>query len=237
MNPSGALPGLRLVTINACGLTGNKIAQLVTWLREHHFDGVIVTETKIVDDPEDLYRRIPGTGALWPGARFFHVPGSGHTGGVLVILGPNPLLESASVFNPPSSPPHDGRILRLDLTISTQEVSLLAIYAPAQPEDRDAFFSTTLLPFLPPPSASLIVGGDFNCVLSGPLDCVYTTGPPPAHNSRLIGSSSLSSSLLLPLGLLDVWRDANPNAAEFTHFSASAQSEKRRSNSRDIQIM
>ena len=66
-------------------------------------------------------------------------------------------LESVSVFNPPSSHPHDGRILRLDLTISTQEVSLLAIYAPAQPEDRDDFFSSTLLPILPPPSASLLI--------------------------------------------------------------------------------
>ena len=53
-SPAGGSQRLRLVNINACGLTGNKIAQLVTWLREHHFDGAIVTETKIVDDPEDL---------------------------------------------------------------------------------------------------------------------------------------------------------------------------------------
>ena len=183
-----------------------------------------MTETKIVDDPLDLYRRIPGTGALWPGARFFHVPGTGHTGGVLAILGPNPSISSASVFDPPTPSPHVGRILRLDLTISTHPVSLLALYAPAQPADRDEFFSSTLIPFIPAPSSSLLVCGDFNCVLSGPLDCLYTAGPPPPHNSRLIGSSALNTSLILPLGLHDVWRMANPTSVDFTHFSASARS-------------
>ena len=224
MTPPGALPGLCLVNFNICGLTGNKLAQLVTWLREHHFDGAVVTETKIVDDPADLYRRLPGTGALWPGTRFFHVPGTGHTGGVLVILGPHPSVSSATVFQPPTASPHDNRILRLDLTVSSHPVSLLALYAPAQQADRAAFFSSTLPPFLPQASTALLVGGDFNCVLSGTLDCVYPSGIPPTHNSRLTGSSALTSALILPLGLHDIWREAHPNTRDFTHFSASAQS-------------
>lgn len=89
MSAAGAQPGLRLVTINACGLSGHKLVKLVSWLRESHFDGVVVTETQIAENPEDLFRRQPGSGAIWPGAQFFHVPGTGHTGGILVILGPS----------------------------------------------------------------------------------------------------------------------------------------------------
>ena len=223
MTPPVALPGLRLVTINICGLTSYKLVKLVSWLREQHFDGAIVTETRIVDDPADLYRRHPGSGALWPGARFFHVPGTGSTGGVLAILGPHHTMTDIKPFSPPPPANHTGRILRLDLTISSRLVCLLALYAPAQSAARQPFFSSTITPFLPPPSTPLLIGGDFNCVLSL-FDCVYVGSPHPHRTNRLSSAAILTSSLMDPYGLHDVWRDANPSSSDFTHFSAFHQS-------------
>ena len=222
MNTDGAKPGLRLVTINACGLSGQKLVKLVSWSRESHFDGVIVTETHSAENPVDLFRRQPGSGAIWPGAQFFHVPGNGNTGGVLVILGPSSSLSNITQFISPNND-DSGRILRLDFSLHSHPICLLALYAPAQSAGRAEFFSHSLLPFLPPLTTPLLVVGDFNCVQSS-LDCVYPHGPPPSHNTRLIGSAALSSSLIDPFGLRDIWRQQYPSTTDFTHFSASSRS-------------
>ena len=225
MSAKGAPPGLRLATVNACGLTGSKLIKLVSWARELHLDGVVVTETKIAENPEDLFRRASGSGAIWPGAQFFYTPGTGFTGGVLVILGPSSHVTDITVFTPPDpvDPFSLSRTLRLDLSFHSHPLSLLAIYAPAQSVDRLYFFSTSILPFLPTNSSPLIVVGDFNCVPSQ-LDCVYPHGPPPTNNTRLIGYDALASTLGDPYGLQDVWRLHHPSLPDFTHFSASSRS-------------
>ena len=87
MSANSAPPGLLLVCQNVHGLTGPKLLDLLSWLREKQVDIAILTETQTALDPADLLRRQPGAGAIWPEAQFYHCSGSGHTLGICVILG------------------------------------------------------------------------------------------------------------------------------------------------------
>ena len=69
MSAIRALPGLRLDTLNVSGLSGRKLVKLISWMREQHLDGMVLTETKTAESPEDLFRREPGSepGSEGPG--------------------------------------------------------------------------------------------------------------------------------------------------------------------------
>ena len=220
MSTASAPPGLLLVSLNVRGLTGPKLLDLLSWLKEKQTDVAILTETQTVNDPADLLRRQPGAGALWPGARFFHCPGNGHTLGITFILGPTCHLTQPALF---TSLDGEGRILRLDLTFFTKSVCLVGVYGPAQIPDRAAFYQDKLRPFLPTDGRPLLVTGDFNCVLDS-LDCVYRPGVlEPTPNTRLRGSLELSA-LMQELLLHDVWRETHQGERAYTHWSTPAES-------------
>ena len=211
---------MRLVCLNVHGLTGQKLLHLLSWLQETHADGAILTETQTPSDPEDLLRHQPGAGAIWPGARFFHCPGSGHTLGITVVFGPSVLVTDVAPFVDLDS---GGRILRLDLQLCSQPICLVAVYGPTATAERGAFFEETLPQHLPADGRPLLLTGDFNCVVDV-LDCVQPpAAPPPATNTRLIGGTQLRV-LMASYQLHDVWRDAHPNLREHTHWSQLANS-------------
>ena len=215
-----APPGVLLICQNAQGLTGPKLQATLFWLREQRADIAVITETQAPGDIEDLLRRMPGAGAVWPGAQFFFCPGTGHTAGVCIILGPSCSASRPTLHVGPAG---HGRVLRLDLTLLGKSVCLVGAYGPAQPGDRQHFFSTTLRSHLPGDGRPLLLTGDLNCVLSE-LDCVYPPGHPgPAHNTRLAGAPALTE-LMADHGLVDVWRAANGASRAHTHWSAPANS-------------
>lgn len=220
MPPGRAPPGLVLVCLNVQGLTGPKLAYLLSWLKEQRVDAAVLTETKCTFSPEDLLRRQPGAGAILPGAQFFHVPGTGHSEGVCLVLGPS------LAHSDPRQVVHDvgaGRALRVDVTVQSRLVSLVGIYAPAQPAERASFFTDQLGPLLPTDGSPIVLGGDFNCVLDAE-DCVYPPGvAAPAHSSRFVGSDVLAP-LMAVHGLVDVWRQSHGTARAYTHWSAPANS-------------
>jgi exonuclease III len=220
MNLSAPRPGVLFVSFNPHGLTGPKLVSILSWLREIHADGAILTETQSPSDIADLLRTQPGAGAIWPGSQIFTCPGSSHTEGVCIILGPAATLSNPIRF---TAFPDHGRILRLDLNVIGIPVCLIGVYAPTLPTLRTAFFSNTLRSSLPTDGRPLLVTGDFNCVLS-PLDCFYPPGRAlPANNTRLIGGSALDEIMTL-CQLQDPWRQANPALRAHTHWSAPASS-------------
>lgn len=221
MNPDPAPPALLFLLLNARGLTSRKLLDSLYWLREKGAHAAVFTETHLDSDPADLLRVQAGAGAIWPGAQFFYTPGSGHTEGVAIVLGPgchlaDPVRHTAAGDS--------GRILRIDLTLFNQPVSIVGVYGPAQQGDRAAFYDTLLPQFLPTDGRALALAGDFNTVLS-PLDCFF----PPGHQG-LSSSSSRSSGaqelrgVMEAFDLRDLWREANPSACTFTHWSPSANS-------------
>ena len=221
MPPGRAPPGLSLVCLNVQGLTGPKLVHLLSWLKEKRVDAAVLTETRCTSSPEDLLRRQPGAGVLLPGARFFHVPGTGHTEGVCVVLGPS--LAHSTPQQHAVAVPGPGRAIRVDLHLHQQLVSLVGVYAPAQPADRPGFYADQLRALLPSDGRPVLLGGDFNCV-SDAADCVYPPGvAPPAHNSRLVGAVELSA-LMAEHTLVDVWRQQHGSERAHSHWSPSANS-------------
>ena len=220
MSAADAPPRVSLVCQNVRGLTPSKLLDMLSWLRETHVDVAVLTETQVATDPAVMLLRQPGAGAIWPRAQIFHCPGSGHTGGVCIILGPSCQLAGPTQFTEVDG---GGRALRLDLTLCDVRLSIIGVYAPANPGDRPAFFRDVLPASLPGAGTCLIVAGDFNCVTSS-TDCVYPPGAPePAVNTRLSGATELTD-VMTAYQLHDVWRVAAPAQRAFTHFSAPAQS-------------
>lgn len=220
MPPGRAPPGIVFVCLNVQGLTGPKLVHVLSWLKELRVDLAVLTETRSTSSPEDLLRRQPGAGVLLPGAQFFHVPGTGHSEGVCIVLGPS--LANSEPQQAPSAP-GPGRAVRVDLLLRQQSVSVVGVYAPAQPADRSGFFADQLRPLLPADGRPLLLGGDFNCVLEA-ADCVYPPGAaPPAHSSRHVGAVDLGA-LMAEHSLVDLWRQAHPDDRAHTHWSAPASS-------------
>jgi exonuclease III len=213
-------PGRRLsvVTLNVCGLTGAKLVQVMAWLREQEVHVGVLTETKTTADPNDLLRRQTGSGAFWPGVRFFHTPGTGHNGGVVAVFSPDCPLTEPTTYSVPLDT--TGRVIRIDAFLDAAPFRLVGVYAPAQPTGRGSFFSSTLASYLPNDPTPTVIAGDFNVTLhqadrvSCPVPGVHT------------GASELQS-LMASAHLCDVWRELNPTAMAFTHWSAPTSSGKR----------
>ena len=122
-----AAPGVALVCQNGPWTHRHQDARHDVLVRETHADLAVLTETQITYDPADILRQ-PGAGAIWPGAPNFHCPGSGHTGGVAVVLRLSSHLVAPSVFAALNG---GGRVLRLDLDVCDVALSLVAGYGPA----------------------------------------------------------------------------------------------------------
>jgi exonuclease III len=92
------------------------------------------------------------------------------------------------------------------------------VYAPSTAGDRASFW-TQLHSFIASLPSPIILGGDFNAVLS-PYDCVYSPHTPsPQFHPRMRASSGLDS-IMHSLQLTDIWRHLNgPHALDFTHWS------------------
>jgi exonuclease III len=220
MNPDRPPPVLRFFAINVQGLTASKFPAILRWLREKSAHGAILTETQLTTDPFDLLKVTAGGGTIWPGMQTFHVPGTGSTEGVAIVLGPSLHLSNPIKFVHPSLT--TGRILRVDMHIHGAPLSVIGVYGPSQPAHRAAFYSDILSSHLPSGNRPFLVAGDFNTVLSD-LDCWY----PPGHlgllgpNTRLTGGPELGD-VMATHALSDIWRLLHPTANQYTHFSRPA---------------
>ncbi|KAJ9531619.1 hypothetical protein QJQ45_021783, partial [Haematococcus lacustris] len=122
-----------------------------------------------------------------------------------------------------------GRVLRVDAELAGRPASLVCVYAPAQASERATFFSSCLPACLPLASDRrlVIMGGDFNCILS-PEDKVGTPRVGnTAHPVGWLGSRGQGAQQLQELvterGLVDAWRHLRPGTRDFTHFSTPWQ--------------
>ena len=164
----------------------------------------------------------PGAHALWPGLQLFVAPGSRRARGCVIAVGPSPALADVAQVDCPGN---DGRFVRVDARLHGRPITFACIYAPNAPAERQAFFRR-LPAWLPSDGRPIAVAGDFNCVASGDLDCIYGPQGPPAANTRLSGFPALRA-VMQQLQLHDVWREQNPAARDVTHVSASAGSAAR----------
>lgn len=221
---------LAMFMMNVQGLTGAKMVVLLHWAQLSKYDVFVFLETHSATDPVCWgARQADGTGILpWRGWSYWS-PGTAHSKGVLVLV-----KGSAPVTGMPASgvQAHDGlvtargRVVRVDFTCGGHPVTLVGAYVPTDKAERIAFFQSVLPAFLPT-DRMLLLGADFNCVVS----CFdHTDGHAPdaaaaAPRSTRLGGAAALSAMALTHDLHDVWRAAAGYAhVDFTHWSAMHRS-------------
>jgi exonuclease III len=228
MTPSAdhARRPFRVVAVNVNGLRGHsKRKAFFAWLQKQRHDVVLLSETHSKDDgdTQGWLQQGAGPGRPWQGHAFcaHNADGSGRAG-VAVLLSSQIVGQGATE---PSIEYQDegGRAIRVEWTTPWgQRMAAVAVYAPADPTARPAFLSTTYLEALEAgqQSASLIVGGDFNCSMTA-ADVRPVEGTDPAASSRMRGAQELRDANE-EAGLVDVWRLQHPNVQQPTHCQASS---------------
>uniref|UniRef100_A0A3P8NIL1 exodeoxyribonuclease III n=1 Tax=Astatotilapia calliptera TaxID=8154 RepID=A0A3P8NIL1_ASTCA len=106
--------------------------------------------------------------------------------------------------------PH-GRYIVVNGSVDGVLVSLINIYAPN--EDEPNFIHTISNLVLQKCSGVLLLGGDFNCVLSRYLD------KQPSSKSHASQMRKALKHLTTELGLIDVWRNRFPRVRDYTFYS------------------
>lgn len=106
---------------------------------------------------------------------------------------------------------YQNRFILVNGSIDGIQVSLVNIYAPN--EDEPGFITTIFATILQQSSGILLLGGDFNCVMSQLMDRQPTSKSPIPRMSKMLKHLSRES------GLVDVWRSKFPKGRDFTFYS------------------
>lgn len=106
----------------------------------------------------------------------------------------------------------EGRYILVNGLIDGIQVSLINVYAPN--EDDPSFITTLFTAILKHSSGLLLMGGDFNCVLSQLLDRQPASKAPVSRMGRILKYHSIEA------GLVDVWRSKFPRTRNFTFYSS-----------------
>ena len=106
---------------------------------------------------------------------------------------------------------NEGRYILINGQIDGIEVSLLNVYAPN--EDDPAFIQTIFNIIVQYSTGLLLMGGDFNCVVSQQMDRQPASKAPLSKMSRVLKHLSIESSIV------DVWRRKFPKNRDFTFYS------------------
>ena len=90
-------------------------------------------------------------GFSWGGQTFWHAEAS-DSRGVAVLFRAGVPVEDVVVGHQDGA----GRVLRVDFSFGEMALSVISVYAPCVPgSEQNAFFTTTLMAALPPPSNGL----------------------------------------------------------------------------------
>lgn len=106
---------------------------------------------------------------------------------------------------------NEGRFILVNGSICGETVSLLNIYAPN--ESNPKFFKNIVTLIAEKTGGTMLIGGDFNCVLSNRMDKKL-----PLF-SKLLGSSKILKQMKEEMGLVDTWRHIHPRKRDYTLYS------------------
>ena len=177
---------IRIATININGLrNATRIAMLTDYIRAHDLDIILLQE---IMTPGSLDA---------PGYTVYSNVGSDMRGTAIMA---RRNLQITNIERIPS-----GRAM----AITCYGIRIINIYAPsgtARKADRERFYNEELPMLLSTHTEPMLVGGDFNCVLS-PID---STGTYTASNAL--------TNIIHGLRLVDTWNQ-DPNRPIYTHYS------------------
>ena len=130
--------------------------------------------------------------------------------GVAILFNNNFNFKLLKSFSDPQ-----GRAIICDLQIEEKSITLASIYAPNT--DDTVFFKNLYDHILDFKCEEIIIGGDFNLVLSIEKD--KKGGLPRTHKNTLKAVNGIAETL----DLTDVWRVQNPDIQKYTRRQKSPE--------------
>ena len=190
---------LLVASFNTNGLrTPSKRHKIFNHFRQSPYDIILLQETHITT-PD-----IPTWSNEWKSRCYWNPGPSFHSCGVGILINTNPHLQVTAHCQDTH-----GRMLSITILFETTYIQLFSIYAPVIPAQRPPFFRSLSTYFCP--TATHVLGGDFNLVSNPILD---RTGSPPTANHTQ-GLPELNT-LLHQFNLLDIWRFTHPSHKQYT---------------------
>ena len=204
---------LKFVTFNVNGLattrdTVSKRRKIFTWRKNKNIDIILMQETHCSKKLERIWKN------EWRGDCYFNNGTSGSRG-VCVMVSPHRSLSLKRRIQDDS-----GRAIILEFEHQERSFVVGSIYCPNRDETDTMIFVDNALADLD--CSAILLGGDFNCVLSEVADrsslpeTSVGHGGPTSHSAPRRREALLST--MRDYGLTDVWREFHPNEKEFTFF-------------------
>lgn len=193
----------KLISWNVNGM-GDKLKRgiVLQFIKRHLPDVAFLQETHLIGNSCQALNR-------WGYTLAVHAGFTSGSRGVGILLRRNfPLVVERSETDP------QGRFAVLSGRWEGRTLSLVTVYMPPGLQTQSYHDLGKLLLSLP--EGQLIVGGDFNAVVSGTLD---------RHPPRdITPGQTWLSNLLEACGLVDIWRTRHPTQSQYTFFSGPHRS-------------
>jgi exonuclease III len=218
-----------ILSLNVNGLRDqHKRRSLFAHLLNGPWHAIMLQETHSTDDHEveEWMREGAGPGRPWQGLGFWCHGSRSRSCGVAILLHHTFDCSQRGGIRPTvthKSPV--GRVIRVEWSTNGNTTAMISVYAPVARSLRRAFFQQdgglpVALQAGSSHNATLIVGGDFNCVIEN-RDIVGEA--PAGGGGRMMGGQELQA-LMSAWGLEDAWRAKHPHTSELTHVATNRRS-------------
>lgn len=191
---------IRVASFNVNGILNPiKRSKILTKMRKEKIDIVYLQETHLSDLEHQKLNKFGYTKV------YYSSYGGKHKRGVAILISNRISFEQSFTHKD-----KDGRYILVKGNINGQMFTLLNVYAPP---GADIAFYTNIMDLIANHSeGTLINGGDYNLHLQPSMDVSNTSTTIKTINHKF-------RKLLQNIGLIDIWREINPNTRQYTHFS------------------
>ena len=194
---------LNVESLNVRGLHNSiKHNSIYRWLKDNKYHICCIQESFCTQANIAQFKR------GWDGDIYHSLSDSTHSKGVSIMLSKNLNCNVVSFHSD-----EHGRMILINVEIDNQDHTILSVYAPNELNERILFYRDMQL-FINTHAnnkQNIVIGGDFNCVLSE-KDCV--TGKTDKITISL-------SNAMVKLNVIDIWRFLNPNGKDYTYIDPS----------------
>lgn len=198
-------PSLRIASHNVQGINSPiKRRKIFQSYHVHKIDILFLQETHFPKtySPSFIHSKFP---------RFYLANSDNKTKGVGIFFSCNIQFSFLSEFKDP-----EGRFLLVKGLIDEQLYSFISYYAPNRGQSK--FFKTLFHTLNHLTEGLVMYGGDSNIAFDAGLD---KSRPPGRDRVRPTRQSLNVARQIFHHGLVDVWREMNPHARDYTHFSST----------------
>lgn len=168
-------------------------------LKQINCEVAFLQETHLSDVEHEKLRR------SWADKTFYSSHPSGRKKGVSILIHRHVNFLKTSEYQDTQ-----GRYIVVNGSIDGIEISLINVYAPN--EDDPGFIRILFNKILQYSNGLILIGGDFNCVMSNTLD------RQPPSKVALSKMDRMLKYQCIEAGLVDVWRSKFPRGRDFTFY-------------------